>query len=358
MKEDFYSAVVDGLTTSVLLLSREYEVIYMNQSAEELFGVSYKRIVGMPVSNMLHIENDDVMTRMQENLERGQSWTEHECALSLLGGKEITVDCTVSPIEIDDTESVLIEMVTIDRQLKIARDSHLLKEHQATRSMLRGLAHEIKNPLGGLRGAAQLLESELEDKDLTEYTGIIINEADRLHNLVDRMLGPNLVPNKSLQNIHEVLHYVHNLVTVEENKDVKFGVDFDPSIPEINFDRDLLVQALLNITNNALKAINRDGEIMFKSRVLRSYTIDGHLHKLVACISIIDNGQGVPDEIAPKIFFPMVSGQNDGTGLGLAISQMLINQHDGLIEFESVPGRTEFRVLLPIDNSNEESTTE
>ena len=358
MKEDFYSAVVDGLTTSVLLLSREYEVIYMNQSAEELFGVSYKRIVGMPVSNMLHIENDDVMTRMQENLERGQSWTEHECALSLLGGKEITVDCTVSPIEIDDTESVLIEMVTIDRQLKIARDSHLLKEHQATRSMLRGLAHEIKNPLGGLRGAAQLLESELENKDLTEYTGIIINEADRLHNLVDRMLGPNLVPNKSLQNIHEVLHYVHNLVTVEENKDVKFGVDFDPSIPEINFDRDLLVQALLNITNNALKAINRDGEIMFKSRVLRSYTIDGHLHKLVACISIIDNGQGVPDEIAPKIFFPMVSGQNDGTGLGLAISQMLINQHDGLIEFESVPGRTEFRVLLPIDNSNEESTTE
>ena len=353
MKETFYSAIVDGLTTSVLLLSREYEVIYMNQSAEELFGVSYQRVAGMPVSNMLHIENDEVHTRMQENLERGQSWTEHECTLSLIGGKEITVDCTVSPIEIDDKESVLIEMVTIDRQLKIARDSHLLKEHQATRSMLRGLAHEIKNPLGGLRGAAQLLETELEDKDLTEYTGIIIKEADRLHNLVDRMLGPNLVPSKSLQNIHEVLHYVYSLVTVKENKDVKFGVDFDPSIPEINFDRDLLVQAMLNITNNALKAINRDGEILFKSRILRSYTIDGCLHKLVACISIIDNGPGVPDDIAPKIFFPMVSGESDGTGLGLAISQMLINQHDGLIEFDSVPGNTEFRVLLPIDNSSE-----
>lgn len=325
-------------------------MIYMNQSAEELFGVSYRRVEGAPVSNVLHIENDDVLIRLQENLERGQSWTEHECTLSLIGGKEITVDCTVSPLEIDDSEHVLIEMVTIDRQLKIARDSHLLKEHQATRSMLRGLAHEIKNPLGGLRGAAQLLESELEDKDLTEYTGIIIKEADRLHNLVDRMLGPNLVPNKSLQNIHEVLHYVYSLVTVEENKNVKFGVDYDPSIPEINFDRDLLVQALLNITNNALKAIHQDGEIIFKSRVLRSYTIDGQLHRLVACISIIDNGPGVPDEIASKIFFPMVSGESDGTGLGLAISQMLINQHDGLIEFDSVPGRTEFRVLLPIDS--------
>ena len=315
--------------------------------------MSYRRVEGLPVCSMLHIYNDDVLTRMQENLDRGQTWTEHECTLSLIGGKEITVDCTVSPIEIDDTENVLIEMVTIDRQLKIARDSHLLKEHQATRSMLRGLAHEIKNPLGGLRGAAQLLESELEDKELTEYTGIIINEADRLHNLVDRMLGPNFVPNKSRQNIHEVLHYVYSLVTVEENNKVKFGVDFDPSIPEINFDRDLLVQALLNITNNALKAINRDGEILFKSRILRSYTIDGHLHKLVACISIIDNGPGVDEEIAPKIFFPMVSGESDGTGLGLAISQMLINQHGGLIEFESAPGRTEFRVLLPIDNGSE-----
>jgi two-component system nitrogen regulation sensor histidine kinase GlnL len=353
MKEEFHSAVVDGLTTSILLLSRQYEVIYMNQSAEELFGVSYRRVEGMPVSSMLHIDNDEVLTRMQENLDRGQTWTEHECTLSLIGGKEITVDCTVSPIEIDDTENVLIEMVTIDRQLKIARDSHLLKEHQATRSMLRGLAHEIKNPLGGLRGAAQLLESELEDKELTEYTGIIINEADRLHNLVDRMLGPNFVPNKSRQNIHEVLHYVYSLVTVEENNKVKFGVDFDPSIPEINFDRDLLVQALLNITNNALKAINRDGEILFKSRILRSYTIDSHLHKLVACISIIDNGPGVDEDIAPKIFFPMVSGESDGTGLGLAISQMLINQHGGLIEFESAPGRTEFRVLLPIDIGSE-----
>ena len=352
MTEDFYSAVVDGLTTSILLLSRQYKVQYMNQSAEELFGVSYRRVAGTSVANMFHIENDEVLSRLQKKIAHGHSWTEHECALSLIDGKEITVDCTVSTIEIDQTEKILIEIVTLDRQLKIARESHLLKEHQATRSMLRGMAHEIKNPLGGLRGAAQLLESELGDEELTEYTGIIIKEADRLHNLVDRMLGPNMVPSKSLQNIHEVLHYVYNLVTVEENENVNFGIDYDPSIPKINFDRDLLVQAVLNITNNALKAINNKGELTFKSRVLRSYTIDGQLHKLVACISIIDNGPGVPEEIATKIFFPMVSGESDGTGLGLAISQMLINQHGGLIEFDSVPGRTEFRVLLPIENDN------
>ena len=352
MKEDFYSAVIDYMATSILLLSRQYEVEYMNQAAEELFGVSYRRVAGSSVEDVVRVQNDEVFSRLKENIDRGQSWTEHECSLSLIGGKEVTVDCTVSPIEINEAEKVLIEIITLDRQLKIVRESHLLKEHQATRSMLRGMAHEIKNPLGGLRGAAQLLESELEDKELTEYTGIIIKEADRLHNLVDRMLGPNMVPNKSLQNIHEVLHYVYNLVTVEENENVKFGFDYDPSIPEINFDRDLLVQAVLNITNNALKAIEQDGEITFKSRILRNYTIDGQLHKLVACISIIDNGPGVPEDIATKIFFPMVSGESDGTGLGLAISQMLINQHGGLIEFDSVPGRTEFRVLLPVENEN------
>ena len=341
------------MTTSILLLSRQFEVEYMNQVAEELFGVSYQRVAGSAVEDIVRVHDDEVLTRLRENINHGQSWTEHECTLGLMGGKEVTVDCTVSPIVIDETEKVLIEIVTLDRQLKIVRDSHLLKEHKATRSMLRGLAHEIKNPLGGLRGAAQLLESELEEKELTEYTGIIIKEADRLHNLVDRMLGPNMVPNKSLQNIHEVLHYVFSLVTVEENENIKFGIDYDPSIPEINFDRDLLVQAVLNITNNALKAIGQEGEIIFKTRILRSYTIDGQMHRLVACISIIDNGPGVPEDIATKIFFPMVSGESEGTGLGLAISQMLINQHGGLIEFDSVPGKTEFRLLLPIDNGNE-----
>jgi two-component system nitrogen regulation sensor histidine kinase GlnL len=166
------------------------------------------------------------------------------------------------------------------------------------------------------------------------------------------MLGPNMVPNKIPHNIHEVMHHVYSLVSAEENKSIEFSIDYDPSIPVINFDRDLLVQAILNITRNAIRAVENNGEITFKTRVLRHYTINGTAHKLVACISIIDNGPGIADDIAAKIFFPMVSGQIDGTGLGLAISQMLINQHDGLIEFDSVAGRTEFRVILPIENGS------
>jgi two-component system, NtrC family, nitrogen regulation sensor histidine kinase GlnL len=348
MKDSFYSAIVDWQATAILLLNKQCELEYMNPAAENIFSVSSKRTKGIAFSSMLVDEDNDVYKRMHNSIHKGQSWTEHECLLRVSNGKEVTANCTINPVEFDGDEKVLVEIVTLDRQLKILKESHLLKEHQATRSMLRGMAHEIKNPLGGLRGAAQLLEAELDNNELTEYTGIIIKEADRLHKLVDRMLGPNMVPNKIPHNIHEVLHHVYNLVSAEEDKNIRFRIDCDPSIPMINFDRDLLVQAILNITRNAIRAVDSDGEIIFKTRVMRRHTINGIAHKLVACISVIDNGPGVSDDIAAKIFFPMVSGQTDGTGLGLAISQMLINQHNGLIEFESVVGKTEFRVMLPI----------
>lgn len=348
MKESFYSSIVDYQTTAILLLNAQCELEYMNSAAEAVFSMSSKRAEGIAFSSMFVSENDGFYARLNESISKRQSWTEHECVLRVADDKEITANCTINPVLFDADEKVLVEIVTLDRQLKILKESHLLKEHQATRSMLRGMAHEIKNPLGGLRGAAQLLESELEDEELTEYTGIIIKEADRLHKLVDRMLGPNMVPNKMDHNIHEVLHHVYSLVTADEHKNIRFRIDYDPSIPMISFDRDLLVQAILNITRNAIRAIDDDGEIIFKTRVLRRYTINGVAHKLVACISVIDNGPGISEDIAAKIFFPMVSGQTDGTGLGLAISQMLINQHDGLIEFDSVKGKTEFKVLLPI----------
>ncbi len=354
MKDSFYSSIVDYQATAILLLNKQCELEYMNSAAEAIFSVSSKRAKGIAFSSLLKDGGDDFYVRMQSSIDKGQSWTEHECLLRVSDNKEVTANCTINPVELDGDEKVLVEIITLDRQLKILKESHLLKEHQATRSMLRGMAHEIKNPLGGLHGAAQLLEAELENNELTEYTGIIIKEADRLHKLVDRMLGPNMVPNKIPHNIHEVLHHVYSLVSAEESKNIQFRIDYDPSIPVINFDRDLLVQAILNITRNAIRAVEKNGEIVFKTRVLRRYTINGTAHKLVACISIIDNGPGIPDDIAAKIFFPMVSGQTDGTGLGLAISQMLINQHDGLIEFDSVAGRTEFRVMLPVENDPNE----
>ncbi len=348
MKESFYSAIVDYQTTAILLLNKQCELEYMNPAAEAVFSMSSKRAEGIAFSSMFVNENDGFYSRLIDSINKSQSWTEHECVLRVADDKEVTANCTINPVLFESDEKVLVEIVTLDRQLKILKENHLLKEHQATRSMLRGMAHEIKNPLGGLRGAAQLLESELENDELTEYTGIIIKEADRLHKLVDRMLGPNMVPNKMPHNIHEVLHHVYSLVSADKHKDISFRIDYDPSIPMINFDRDLLVQAILNITRNAIRAVDDGGEIVFKTRVLRRYTINGTAHKLVACVSVIDNGPGIPDDIATKIFFPMVSGQTDGSGLGLAISQMLINQHNGLIEFDSIKGKTEFKVMLPI----------
>ena len=357
MRDNFYSSIVDSQATAILLLNKQCELEYMNPAAEATFSVSSKRAQGIAFSSMLADKDSDFYTRMQDSINKGDSWTEHECMLRVSDNREVTANCTLNPIEIEEQEKVLVEIVILDRQLKILKESHLLKEHQATRSMLRGMAHEIKNPLGGLRGAAQLLESELDSNELTEYTGIIIKEADRLHKLVDRMLGPNMVPNKMPHNIHEVLHHVYSLVSAEEDKNIQFRIDYDPSIPMINFDRDLLVQAILNITRNAIRAVDSAGEITFKTRVLRRYTINGIAHKLVACVSIIDNGTGIPDDISAKIFFPMVSGQTDGSGLGLAISQMLINQHNGLIKFESEAGKTEFKVMLPIDDETQQQTS-
>ena len=322
----------------------------MNSAAEAMFNTSCKQVEGIVLSALLEDEHSKFFKRIKHTLTTGESWTEHERTLRTVGNKKLTVDCSICPIEIAGAKKALLEIVALDRQLKIFKENHLLKEHKATRSMLRGMAHEIKNPLGGLRGAAQLLQDELPDQELTEYTQIIIKEADRLHKLVDRMLGPNMVPNKAAHNIHEVLQHVVSLVAAEANQGIEFKRNYDPSIPLLYIDRDLLVQAILNITKNAVRAVSSSGEILFKTRVLRSYTIGDVFHKLVACVSIIDDGPGVPEEITAQIFFPMVSGQTNGSGLGLAISQMLINQHGGLIEFDSIPGRTEFRILLPIDS--------
>ena len=246
-------------------------------------------------------------------------------------------------------------MVRIDRQIRITREEQLLQQQSATRALLRGLAHEVKNPLGGLRGAAQLLENELGDEELKEYTQIIIGEADRLQNLVDRMLGPNSLPRISQVNIHEVLEHVRNLVSVEAPQDVELVPDYDPSIPPISGDRDQLVQVILNIVRNAVHAVGHHGAIHLRSRVQRQYTIGQTRHKLVASVEVIDDGPGIADDIKEKIFFPMVSGKPEGTGLGLSIAQSLINQHGGLIECDSRPGQTKFTILLPVDIAEDDA---
>jgi len=225
----------------------------------------------------------------------------------------------------------------------------MLVQQEHAHSLLRGLAHEIKNPLGGLRGAAQLLDRQLPDPELAEYTQIIIREADRLQSLIDRMLGPTTRPRKDRINLHEVIEHVRKIVFAEAPENVEVVADYDPSIPECLNDRDRLVQVILNIAGNALQAIGESGRIVFSSRIISNFTIARIRHPLVASVSIHDNGAGVPPHLIDQIFYPMVTGTAHGTGLGLSIAQSMMNQLGGLIECESEPGNTVFTVLIPLE---------
>jgi two-component system nitrogen regulation sensor histidine kinase GlnL len=286
---------------------------------------------------------------MRRALQQGHPFTERERQLLVGGERRITIDSTVTPLAISaHSRGLLVELLQVDRHLRVAREEHLIAQYQATRALLNGLAHEIKNPLGGLRGAAQLLERELDDPSLREYTRIIIEEADRLRNLVNRMLGPNTVPKKRPCNIHEVLEHVRQLVQAEDTHAITIHTDYDPSIPECHGDREQLIQAILNIMRNATQALHGTGEIWLRTRVLRHATIGLQRHKLVARIQITDNGPGIPPAMIEQIFYPMITGRPEGTGLGLPIAQALIKQHGGLIECTSQPGMTTFAVLLPL----------
>jgi two-component system, NtrC family, nitrogen regulation sensor histidine kinase GlnL len=345
--------LLENLTTAVILLDEGLRLGYLNPSAEMLFEISLRRAQGLSIDAL--VRNDATLrTRLEESLRSGRPFTEREHVLHLVHDREATVDLTVTPVtETHRARRLLVELVHVDRQLRISREENLLSQQAATRALVRGLAHEIKNPLGGLRGAAQLLERELPDPALHEYTRVIIGEADRLQALVDRMLGPSNVPRKLPLNVHEVLEHVHRLIAAEAPAEVRIESDYDPSIPELVADRDLLVQAVLNIARNALQAVGESGSIMFRTRVLRQYTVGQVRHKLVVRIQIIDSGPGIPEEIRERVFYPMVSGRDGGTGLGLSIAQSLINQHGGLIECTSRPGKTVFSLLIPLETTDE-----
>ncbi len=340
--------VLENLATAIVVLDNALAVQYLNPMAEMLFEQSIKRAKGMPLQELIH-GDEDFYADLHEALNTAHPYSVRERTLCLQPERTITVDCTVTPLhEPGKTPSLLIELLPMDRQLRITREEQLIAQQSATRALIRGLAHEIKNPLGGLRGAAQLLERELPEEALREYTQIIIGEADRLQGLVDRMLGPNDLPKRGETNIHEALEHVRQLVVVEAPKGVRLRSDYDPSIPPLIADRDQLVQVFLNIVRNALQSVDDAGTITLRTRVQRQYTIGQTRHKLVASIEIIDDGPGIDADIREKIFYPMVSGRNEGTGLGLSIAQSLINQHGGLIECDSRPGHTVFTVLIPI----------
>ncbi len=349
MSPNHYQRILENLSHAVMMFDADLRLDYINPAGEMMFAVSAKRLIGQK-GETLFPEGSHLLEAISKGVESGHPFTEHEVIITLPGQREVTVDYTITPLsERLNQSGLLVEIQQMDRQIRIAREEHQLSKQHTFRTLVRGLAHEIKNPLGGLRGAAQLLERELPSDDLKEFTNIIIGEADRLQNLVDRMLGPNKLPKKVPLNIHQVLEHVRQLVNVGISDDINIITDYDPSIPDLTADRDQLVQAILNIVGNAVQAIGEKGEIILSTRSVRQFTI-GHVHhKLVCRVDIIDNGPGIPEDMLESIFYPMVTGRAEGTGLGLSISQSLINQHGGLIQCESQPGRTKFSLLIPFE---------
>jgi two-component system nitrogen regulation sensor histidine kinase GlnL len=337
------------LATAVLLLTDDLVVGYANPAAENLFELSRRQLVGHSARSTFG-DAPALFNAIDRALATGASYTEQELELGINGKPRLHLSCTVSVVDAGDA-TLLLEFRHIDQQLKIAREERLLEQQQANRELIRSLAHEIKNPLGGIRGAAQLLERELDRPPLIEYTQVIIGEADRLQTLVNRLLTPHRLPTYRRTNIHEILARVASVVQAEF-PDVTIQSDFDISLPEFEADAEQLTQAMLNVVRNAAQALQGiDGprQIRVKTRVARSVTLAKRRYQLALAVSVEDNGPGVPDTIRDRIFYPLVSGREGGSGLGLTIAQTFIAQHNGTIECESVPGCTVFTILLPLE---------
>ena len=345
--------ILEHMGTAVLVFDDRYRLKSINQAGEAMLAHSARYLSGRDLAQVF-VNAELVRFSLNSTLENEQTVSQHGCLLQLPDASDLRVNCTFTPIRDSAGETfVLLEMRQIDHHLRIEQEEGLIMQQQATHELLRGLAHEIKNPLGGLRGAAQLLERQIGEAGLREYTQIIISEADRLQSLMDRMLGPNNLPKIEPVNIHEVLEHVRDLVRVEAGEALHVYQDYDPSLPDIQADRDLLLQAMLNIVRNAVQALEGRGEIILRTRVRRHFNIGSNKYRLVARIQIIDNGPGIPEELRKQIFYPMITGRSDGTGLGLSIAQALINRHRGLIECESQLGKTVFTLLLPLDEKHE-----
>ncbi|WP_428310905.1 nitrogen regulation protein NR(II) [Hydrocarboniphaga sp.] len=342
--------ILDGLSTAVISLDSTLRVLSINSTAESVFGVSRRYAVGETFSQAIP-QFIPHMSRLRDALKAGTGFIERELQLRKSGDQPMTVDCTVTPLQLGKHVGLLIEILPMDRHLRISRDELLLAQQESSRELIRNLAHEIKNPLGGIRGAAQLLEREFPDSEHREYTRVIIREVDRLQNLVNRLLGPNRVSQKAPVNVHEVLEHVRQLVEAEAPAGVTFLRDYDPSIPELIGDREQLIQAVLNLLRNALQAVREQGSIALRSRTRRQYTIGGTRHRLVVQIDIEDDGHGIPPAMIDKIFYPMVTMRAEGTGLGLPIAQYLVHTHGGVIECKSRPGNTVFSIYMPLDVS-------
>lgn len=360
-----YQTLVDSLSTAVLLVDQDLNVFYLNPACEALFDISSLRACHTSVLQLLEFPGDtfDTAKALLNTFKKGQAYTRRE-AIIRVNFQNTPVDYSVSLVHINKntTPFLLIELNPIERMLKISKEEHLLQQHQVTRQLIRGVAHEIKNPLGGIRGATQLLARSLNDKKYDEFTEIIISEVDRLRTLADTMLGSRQLPSYIDVNIHEPLERVYSLVSNQTKKKIKLIRDYDLSLPNIQADRDQLIQVMLNVSVNAVQAMLENKEfyenqhttpqITFRTRIQRLVTINSVLHRSAIRIDIEDNGPGIPADILEAVFYPLVTGRASGTGLGLSIAQNIIHQHNGVIVCQSVAGKTTFSLFLPWESKH------
>jgi two-component system nitrogen regulation sensor histidine kinase GlnL len=345
----------DYLATMVAVVEPDGRCLFANAAFEEVLGLSRRSVLHESIFDWFVdptvlkdivgsvARNEYATSRLQSDLRRH---------LHVSVGEPLPVQ--VIATRLDHADLVLIELVEIEQQTKQEREERALDQAQANKELIRNLAHEIKNPLGGIRGAAQLLQMELEAKSLTEYTQVIIHEADRLQALVDRLLAPHRRPHLVGDvNVHEVCERVRSLILAEFPKGLKVWRDYDTSLPEFRGDREQLIQAVLNIAHNAAQALGEriaagEAVLTLRTRVARRVTINRHLHRLALVLHIEDNGPGIPEAIRDRIFYPLVSGREGGSGLGLTLAQTFVQQHQGTIECESEPGHTVFKLLIPL----------
>ena len=336
---------LDLLSSAVVVLDNQELIRYMNPAAENLFAAAQRSWLGHPLPKLLGTSK--VLSSAVDNaLKNNWSYTGHNIEVQRGDQPALHLDCTVTPIEASGSR-LLLEFRPIDHQLRAAREEREAVQQQANRELVRNLAHEIKNPLGGIRGSAQLLERELSAPSLREYTQVIISEVDRLQELMQRLLSSHRAMQPTQVNIHEILERVLRLIHAEF-ADVKVKRDYDTSLPDLTGDREQLIQSILNIASNAAQMMKGEGVIVFRTRSLRKATLAKKRYALALELQVIDDGPGIPDEIRDRIFYPLVSGREGGSGLGLTLTQSFIHQHHGTIEVESRPGRTAFRVLLPL----------
>ncbi|NMM40424.1 nitrogen regulation protein NR(II) [Pseudoalteromonas arctica] len=344
---ELLTSIWQNLSTAVILLDQQFTLIYANNSASELLGLGSKRILNQPFDSLFNYHSIDLKRIAQYSLVDGVDCHQHRADVVFIDSRHAKLAISSRRVKLQHEYFILFECRQTDDEIRHDQASNQMHQYQAARNLIRGLAHEIKNPLGGIRGAAQLLQYEVDQQERDECAELIIEQADRLRELVDRLLGPNQLPQKSYGNIHQTLESVIKLSTLDNCTNISLQKDYDPSIPDVYIDQGKIQQVVLNIVRNAQQALVGGGVIKIKTRINHQQRRPGKAPKKALLIQISDDGPGIDPSIKETLFYPMITNKEDGSGLGLSIAQTLIDQHNGYIECDSWPGHTEFNIYLP-----------